>query len=220
MLWIGLLTILVADAAYLTSIWPDWSALERGSAPRSNFMERYAAQRDKHPDWPPLRFQPVPLATIPRVMQRAAVVAEDARFYEHAGFDPAAIREAIDYNLAQGRVVYGASTISQQTAKNLFLHPGRDPLRKWHETVLTLAMEYALSKQRILELYLNTAEFGRGVYGVQAAAQYYWGIPASALTARQAAELAACLPSPVLHNPATRTRTFLRRADKITRRLS
>jgi monofunctional biosynthetic peptidoglycan transglycosylase len=123
----------------------------------------------------------------------------------------------MEHNLSQQRMVYGASTISQQTVKNMFLSPSRNPLRKWHELWLTLGMERSLSKRRILEHYLNVAEFGRGIYGVDAAARYYWGIPARRLTSRQAIELAATLPSPVRNNPHTATPSFRKRVRKIRR---
>ncbi|MCH7835009.1 MAG: monofunctional biosynthetic peptidoglycan transglycosylase, partial [Proteobacteria bacterium] len=147
----------------------------------------------------------------------ALIVAEDARFYSHSGVDIDALKSAMEYNLSEKRLVLGASTISQQTVKNLFLNPSRNPLRKWHELVLTIGMERALSKKRILEIYLNVAEFGRGIYGVDAAARFYWGKRAAQLSARQCIELAATLPSPVNHNPATRTRTFRNRVKKIRR---
>jgi monofunctional biosynthetic peptidoglycan transglycosylase len=111
--------------------------------------------------------------------------------------------------------VFGASTISQQTVKNLFLTPSRNPLRKWHELILTWGMERQLSKRRILDIYLNVAQFGRGVYGVQAASQAYWGVNADQLSPAQAAELVATLPSPVKNNPSTRTRYFERRSKKL-----
>jgi monofunctional biosynthetic peptidoglycan transglycosylase len=165
--------------------------------------------------WPKLRWQPVPQAMLPRHMLRAVLVAEDSRFYEHSGFDLIAIREALDYNLGRGELLIGASTISQQTAKNLYLSPSRNPLRKWHEVILTWGLEHNVRKSRILELYLNIAEFGRGIYGVQAAAQAYYGVDAGALSLVQAAELAASLPSPVKNNPATRTERFQRRTQRI-----
>jgi monofunctional biosynthetic peptidoglycan transglycosylase len=123
----------------------------------------------------------------------------------------------MEYNFSKKRLIFGGSTISQQTVKNVFLSPSRNPLRKWHELLLTIGMERNLSKQRVLEHYLNLAEFGRGIYGVDAAARYYWGKPASRLTDRQAIELAATLPSPVKNNPKTRTRSFENRVKKIRR---
>ena len=209
-----LLLALVIDLIYLASIWPEWARLRAGPIPRSEFMQQYAAAQVAH-RWPQTRWRPVPLKQIPRHTVRAVLIAEDSRFYTHSGFDFTAIREAWDYNLSAGRIAFGASTISQQTAKNLFLSPARTPLRKWHELIFTFALERNLSKQRILELYLNVAEFGRGIYGVDAAARAYWGVPVSALTVEQSAQLAATLPGPVKHNPYTRTRYFERRSKKI-----
>jgi len=209
-----LLLLLVIDLVYLATIWPDWRALARGSVPKSSFMQIYESKQARR-DWPKLRWQPVPLSKIPRHMLRAAIVAEDSRFYTHSGFDLIAIKEALDYNLGRGELVVGASTISQQTAKNLFLSASRDPLRKWHELILTFGLEQNVRKSRILELYLNVAEFGRGIYGVQAAAREYYGVDIEAITLEQAAELAATLPSPVKQNPASRTERFLRRSQRI-----
>jgi monofunctional biosynthetic peptidoglycan transglycosylase len=211
------LLLVLLDAAYLAWIWPDWQAYRQGPIQRSSFIRDYEAEQRNNPDWPELGWNPVPLERIPDTMLRAVIVAEDARFYSHGGVDWEALRDAMAYNLDRGRLVYGGSTISQQTAKNLFLSASRNPLRKWHELVLTLAMERELSKRRIMEHYLNVAQFGHGLFGVDAAARYYWGIPASALTRRQAIELAATLPSPATANPATRTRFFLNRVDKISR---
>lgn len=209
-----LLIFLVVDLIYVAVIWPDWKHLAAGAIPRSSFMQLYETKQ-KARDWPKLQWQPVPLARIPRHMLRAVIVAEDSRFYEHSGFDLIAIREALDYNLDRGRVVFGASTITQQTVKNLYLSPSRNPLRKWHEMFLTWGIEHHLRKSRILELYLNIVEFGRGVYGVQAAARHYYGEDVEQLSVAQAAELAASLPSPVKNNPATRTEAFDRRTQRI-----
>ena len=209
-----LLIFLVVDLVYVAAIWPDWRHLASGAVPKSSFMQIYETKQKGH-DWPKLQWQPVPLARIPRHMLRAVIVAEDSRFYEHSGFDLIAIREALDYNIDRGRVVFGASTITQQTVKNLYLSPSRNPLRKWHEMFLTWGIEHHLRKSRILELYLNVVEFGRGIYGVQAAARHYYGEDVEQLTVAQAAELAATLPSPVKNNPATRTQAFDRRVQRI-----
>jgi len=210
-----LLILLILDLFYLTVTWPDWKRIAAGPVPKSNFIGEYEKQLAEHKDRPSLRWQPVPFSEIPKHVVRAAIVAEDSRFYEHSGFDLIAFKEAMDYNLAEGRLAMGASTISQQTVKNLLLSPARNPLRKWHELVLTWGMEQNVSKRRILEIYLNVAELGPGIYGVEAAAQVYWGVHAAALTPQQAAELAATFPSPLKHNPATRTQPFEKRAQKI-----
>lgn len=213
------LVVLVIDLIYVASIWPDWRQIARGPIPKSSFMHAYLEKQPEQ-QWPPLEWQPVPLDTLPRHLLRAAILAEDSRFYDHSGFDLIAIKEALDYNLEQGRFVFGASTITQQTVKNLYLSPSRDPLRKWHEIFLTWGIEHNLRKSRILELYLNIAEFGRGVYGVQAAARHYYGIDAAKLSLRQSAELAATLPSPVKNNPATHGEAFEHRLDRILRLLN
>jgi len=208
------LLLLVLDLIYLSVVWPNWKTLGRGPIPKSSFMHAYEAKKE-HRGWPNLDWQPVPLSRIPRHMLRAAIVAEDSRFYSHSGFDLIAIREALDYNLVRGELVVGASTISQQTVKNLYLSPSRDPLRKWHELVLTFGLENNVKKSRILELYLNVAEFGRGIYGVQAAARAYYGIDIDNINLAQAAELAATFPSPIKQNPETRTERFVKRSQRI-----
>ena len=208
------LLLLIADLVYMSMVWPDWQKIASGAIPKSNFMANYE-ERQVEREWPKLRWSPVPMSQIPRHMVRAVIVAEDSRFYEHSGFDLIAIKDAWDYNMEKGRLVFGASTISQQTTKNLFLSSSRNPVRKWHEFLLTLGLERNLSKQRILEIYLNTAEFGRGIYGVQMASMVYWGIPVSQISAAQAAELAATLPGPVKHNPATRSAFFQRHSRRI-----
>jgi monofunctional biosynthetic peptidoglycan transglycosylase len=215
--WRLALILLLADAAYLAGIWPKWEEYAAGSILKSNFIRAYVVEQREDANLPALRWRPVPLSRISYAMRRAAVVAEDARFYEHDGIDFEAFHDAMQRNIERRRMVFGASTISQQTVKNLFLSPSRDPLRKWHELWITLAMERNLDKQRILEYYLNVAEFGRGVYGVEAAARFYYGISASDLRPREAIELAATLPSPVRNNPLTRTRAFQSRVRRISR---
>jgi monofunctional biosynthetic peptidoglycan transglycosylase len=124
------------------------------------------------------------------------IAAEDAKFVEHSGFDWDGIQNALDKNEKKGRVVAGGSTITQQLAKNLFLSPAKSYIRKAEEAVVTVLLEAILPKQRILELYLNVIEWGNGVFGAEAAAQRYFGIPAAQLSAEQAARLAAMAPSP------------------------
>jgi monofunctional biosynthetic peptidoglycan transglycosylase len=209
--------LILMDVGYLVGIWPDWNAYAEGPAPRSQFILAYELEQSRHESWRKLRWRPVSMNNIPRGMVRAVIVAEDARFYSHNGVDIDALRAAMEHNLSEKKLLLGGSTISQQTVKNLFLKSSRNPLRKWHELVLTLGMEHAISKKRILEIYLNVAEFGRGIYGVDAAARFYWGISASRMSDQQCIELAATLPSPVRNNPGTRTRSFNNRIRKIRR---
>jgi monofunctional biosynthetic peptidoglycan transglycosylase len=210
-----LLLFLILDLVYLGLTWPDWNKIANGPIPKSAFMREYERQLVENSNWPRLRWQSVAFSHFPKHLLRAVILAEDSRFYEHSGFDLIAFKEAMDYNLKEGRFVFGASTISQQTVKNLFLTPSRNPLRKWHELILTWGMERQLKKRRILEIYLNVVELGRGIYGVQAASQAYWGISTDQLSPAQAAELVASLPSPVKNNPATQTRHFERRSKKL-----
>jgi monofunctional biosynthetic peptidoglycan transglycosylase len=124
------------------------------------------------------------------------IAAEDARFIEHEGFDWDGIQQAIDRNARRGRIVAGGSTITQQLAKNLFLSSQRSYWRKSEEALITLMLEAILDKRRILELYLNVIELGDGIFGSEAAARHYFGVSAGALTAEQAARLAAMAPNP------------------------
>lgn len=141
------------------------------------------------------RHQWVPLSDLSAHLMQAVVAAEDQKFLSHQGFDIGAIEKALDYN-SKGKRIRGASTISQQTAKNVFLWTGRSWLRKGLETGLTVLLETVWGKPRIMEVYLNSIEFGPGIYGAEAAAQRYFGISAAKLNRSQAALLAAVLPNP------------------------
>lgn len=179
----------------------------------------YEYQRAMDHTLPPLRWQPVSLHDISGNIAHAVIAAEDSHFYNHSGIDTEAFKEAWEYNLKKGRIIYGGSTISQQMIKNFLLSPSRNPLRKWHELWLTLSLEKNISKDRILEVYLNIAEFGVGIYGVEAACRYYWDQPARNISMDHAIELAATLSAPRKHNPATRTAYFLKQAAKIKRNM-
>jgi monofunctional biosynthetic peptidoglycan transglycosylase len=162
----------------------------------SAFMDqRLEALRARNPK-AFLRHQWVPYERISVNLKRAVVAAEDAKFLDHEGFDWEAIVQARAKNESHGRIVAGASTISQQLAKNLFLSSERSWLRKGEEAFITWMIEATMPKRRILELYLNYAEWGEGVFGAEAAARYHFGVPASALSPEQGAWLAAILPSP------------------------
>jgi len=170
-----------------------WRSFQPGT---SAFMERRIEElRTKDPK-ARLAHQWVPYERISAQLKRAVVASEDAKFLDHEGFDWEAISKAMEKNERKGRVVSGASTISQQLAKNLFLSGERSWLRKGEEAVITWMLETVLSKRRILELYLNFAEWGEGVFGAEAAARYHFGTSAAELSAQQAAFLAVILPSP------------------------
>ncbi|MGE3294297.1 MAG: monofunctional biosynthetic peptidoglycan transglycosylase [Geminicoccaceae bacterium] len=159
-----------------------------------------------------------PLEEISPRLAQAVIASEDNRFCEHFGFDWREIGGQIDRALA-GRSTRGASTITQQTTKNVLLWPGRDPVRKLLEAALTPQLELLWGKRRIMEVYLNVAETGPGLYGAEAAARHYFGRPAKDLTRRQAALIAAILPNPRVWSPAKPTSYIRRRADVIERRI-
>ena len=159
----------------------------------------------------------VPLSRISTNLQRAVIAAEDASFFSHEGFDWEGIREAALDNLEAGEMKRGGSTITQQLAKNLYLSSERSLLRKAREALIARSLEHHLTKARILELYLNTAEWGRGVYGAEAAARHHFGKSAAELTADEAAWLAAMLPSPLRYDPIRKTAALTHRHDRILR---
>lgn len=211
------IALALIDTGYIMAIWPDWKWYTDGPIPESQFIQAYERQHYQDRSLPRLRWKTIDIDKIPQRALRVFLAAEDSRFFKHGGIDTESFRRAMEYNWQQKRFVYGASTISQQTVKNLFLSPSRDPFRKWHELLLTFAMENELTKRRILELYLNVAEFGTGIYGIEAACQKYFGISASKISPYQAAELAATLPAPKNHNPRTRSNFFLKHKKKILR---
>jgi monofunctional biosynthetic peptidoglycan transglycosylase len=147
------------------------------------------------------------------------LVAEDSAFWDHEGIDVEEIRRAIHDGFSKGQAPRGASTITQQLAKNLYLSPSYDPLRKLKELIIARRLEVALSKTRILELYLNVIEWGDRVWGAEAAARTYFGIPASSLSRQQSALLAGAIINPRLLTPARPTRRLLRRQQIILARM-
>jgi len=157
----------------------------------------------------------VPLSRISPSLRHAVVAAEDASFFTHEGFDWEGIKEAAKYNLEAGEFKRGGSTITQQLAKNLYLSPERSLFRKAREALITRSLEQHLTKERILELYLNVAEWGQGVYGAEAAARHHFKKSARDLTADEAAWLAAILPSPRRYDPLRKTTFLTRRHNRI-----
>lgn len=157
----------------------------------------------------------VPMSSIDDDLKVAIIAAEDAKFCTHSGFDFEAIQKAQKSN-ARGKKMRGGSTVSQQTAKNAFLWPQRSWIRKGAEAYYTVLIEALWSKKRIMEVYLNSAEWGPGVYGAEAAAQYWFGKSAAELTRSEASRLAAILPSPLKWKAANSGKYVKRRSGKIT----
>jgi monofunctional biosynthetic peptidoglycan transglycosylase len=162
----------------------------------------------------------IALNRIPSYVLEAIIVAEDGTFYSHGGFDWYEVQESIEKNIEQRRAARGGSTITQQLAKNLYLSTSKDPIRKAKEAVITLLLEKTLSKSRILELYVNCIEWGRGIFGIEAASQTYFGKSASALTVEEGARLAAVIPSPLRHRPDADSRYVLRREQIVLNRMA
>lgn len=168
----------------------------------TSYIERYVRRSLARGRKPIVMMRWKPLHEISPHLRHAVIVAEDDQFYRHGGVDWEALRQAVRYDLEKGRWVRGGSTITQQVARNLYLSPARTPMRKLKELLLAWRLERELSKYRILELYLNIAEWGPGIYGAQAASQIYFGKDASALDPEEAVALAAALPSPWRLNPS------------------
>jgi monofunctional glycosyltransferase len=159
----------------------------------------------------------IPLSRISPHLIRAVITAEDASFFIHEGFDWEGLKDAALHNLEAGEMTRGGSTITQQLAKNLYLSSERSLFRKAREALITRSLEHRLTKERILELYVNVAEWGRGVYGAEAAARRHFGKSAADLSADEAAWLAAILPSPQRYDPIRKTSALTRRHHRILR---
>ena len=193
--------------------------LKTKNAGETAFMREQAAQA-KNDNRPFHKVQYwIPLRSIPQHAIDAVIVSEDGTFWSHHGFDWFEFKESIERNFEEGRATRGASTITQQLVKNLYLSPSKNPLRKMKEWILTWYMEQELSKSRILELYLNVIEWGDGVYGIEAASHYYFDKTASDLNREECARLAAIIPSPRKHRADVDSKYVLRRSSLILERM-
>jgi monofunctional biosynthetic peptidoglycan transglycosylase len=156
-----------------------------------------------------------PVDRISPYLQEAVILSEDAKFWRHEGVDWDAVEKAAEKNWKKGKVAVGGSTITQQLAKNLYLSPSKNPLRKLRELLIARRLEAQLSKERLLELYLNVAEWGDGVFGAEAAARRWFGVSAAELSAVQSARLAVALPNPRLRAPTARDASLDRKAARL-----
>lgn len=211
-----------AAFAYLGYIYltlPDVRTLAKENPTSTAFMElrkREAAREDRAFV---IRHRWVPYSQISPHLKRAVVVAEDSAFFDHEGIDLDEIKASLEVNWEEGRFVRGASTITQQLAKNLYLSPSRSPGRKLRELFITRRLEASLSKRRILEIYLNVIEWGDGIFGAEAAARTYFGKPASALSPEEAALMAGAIINPRDLNVGRPNRRLLRRQQIVLRRM-
>ncbi|HKE18736.1 MAG TPA: monofunctional biosynthetic peptidoglycan transglycosylase [Kofleriaceae bacterium] len=215
-LLLGALAALGAAGAIWWTL-PDVGPLARVNPQTTAFIEirRASAREAKKPFH--LKWRWRRLGDISPYLRHAVISAEDARFWQHDGVDWEAVRDAAEYNWEEKRLARGASTITQQVAKNLYLTPSRNPLRKLRELLITWRLEDRLSKRRLLEIYLNIAEWGDAVFGAEAAAQHWFGCSAAELSPAQAARLAVALPNPRAFSPAHRAPALDRKAERLLR---
>lgn len=182
-------------------VYPDVSKLKKGHPKKTAFMEYREKEWLKQGKKKKIQYKWVPLSKISPYLIKAVIIAEDDKFWSHEGFDFEAMQKAIEKDIKKKKFRAGGSTISQQLAKNLYLSPAKNPVRKLKEAIITWRIERTLSKRRIIELYLNVAEWGDGLFGIETAARHYLGKSASSLTALEAADLASVLPNPIRYKP-------------------
>jgi monofunctional glycosyltransferase len=219
----GLVLVALLAFAYLGYVYltlPDVRSLAKENPKTTAFMElRKEEARDEGRRKFSIRQQWVPYSRISPFLKRAVIVTEDAAFFDHDGIDLEEIKASLEKNWEEGQFLRGASTITQQLAKNLYLSPSRNPMRKVKELLITRRLEAALSKQRIFEIYLNMIEWGDGIFGCEAAARAYFGKSCASLDVPEAALLAGAIINPREHSPARPTKRLLRRQQIILRRM-
>ena len=222
MVWrafVGLLALGFATAAYIYLTLPDVRILRTQNPQTTAFIELRARQAEARGE-PVVKNQRwVPYGRISANLKRAVLVAEDSAFWQHDGVDYQQLKESMETNLERMEFARGASTITQQLAKNLYLSPSKNPMRKLRELLIARRLEAELSKQRILELYLNVIEWGNGIYGAEAAARSYFGKSAGELTPRESALLAASIPNTRIFDPGRPSARLVRRQEMVLRRM-
>lgn len=219
---VGALAVVAVSAVALGAIWittPDVAYLAKKNPETTAFIDLRREEAANAGKKLRLRWTWVPLGRISPLLRTAVVHAEDARFFQHEGIDWEAVKETAERDWRERSLSRGGSTITQQVAKNLFLSPSRNPMRKVRELFIAWALEDELPKERILEIYLNIAEWGPGVFGAEAAARYWFNRSADSLDAVQAARLAVALPNPSTRSPRVRSRTLDRKAARLVRAL-
>jgi len=197
-------------------VYPDVSELKTNKPVKTAFMSYREKEWKREGKKYRLNQKWVPLRAISPYLVKAVLISEDDKFWSHEGFDYEAMQKAIEKDIKAKKFKLGGSTISQQLAKNLYLSPSKNPIRKIREAIITWRIEKALSKRRILELYLNVAEWGdRGIFGIEAASRKYYGKSAAELGPEEAARLASVLPNPRRFNPLGSQRYVVHRANLI-----
>jgi monofunctional biosynthetic peptidoglycan transglycosylase len=209
-----------AGVAYVYLTLPDVRPLAKENPKTTAFMElRKKEARDEGRAKFAIRQQWIPYSRVSPLLRRAVIVTEDAAFFDHDGIDLNEVRASLEKNWEEGQFLRGGSTLTQQLAKNLYLSPTRNPLRKVTELLIARRLEAALTKQRIFELYLNMIEWGDGIFGCEAAARTYFGKSCADVDIMEAALLAGAIINPRVHSPAKPTRRLLRRQQIVLRRM-
>ena len=216
---IGAMAVAFALLAYVYLTLPDVRPLKTTNPTTTAFIELRAREARAKGQKPRRLQQWVRYSQISPQLKRAVLVAEDDAFWQHEGVDFEQLRESLQQDWARGRLLRGGSTITQQLAKNLYLSPSKDPLRKLRELIIARRLEAELKKSRILEIYVNVIEWGDGIYGAEAAARAYFQSSASTLGTRESALLAAAIVNPRVLNPGKPTARLLRRQQLILRRM-
>jgi len=195
---------------------PDVSRLKKEHPKSSSFVEFREKEWKRQGKEYRIQQKWVPLSQISPYLIKAVLIAEDDKFWSHEGFDYEAMQKAIEKDIKAKKFKLGGSTISQQLAKNLYLSPAKNPIRKIREAIITWRLERVLTKKRILELYLNVVEWGDGgIFGIDTASRHYYGKPASALDPEESSRLAAVLPNPRKYNPLGNSRYVTHRSNLI-----
>jgi monofunctional biosynthetic peptidoglycan transglycosylase len=214
LIWLSILLLVVFVGFHF--FYPDISKLKKENPKKSAFMqyreEEWAREGKKYT----IQQIWVPYAAVSPYLIKAVLIGEDDKFWQHEGFDYEAMQKALEKDIKAKKFKLGGSTISQQLAKNLYLSPSKNPIRKIREAIITWRMERKLPKKRLLELYLNVAEWGdRGIFGIEAASRHYYGKSAAALGPEEASRLAAVLPNPRKFNPLGSSRYVVNRSGLI-----
>ncbi|MEK7743214.1 MAG: monofunctional biosynthetic peptidoglycan transglycosylase [Elusimicrobiota bacterium] len=196
---------IAACGAFMSAYWawlPDVSELRSENPKTTKYMELYVRRILQRGGKPMVSMRWTPLEEMSPYLRRAVLVAEDDSFYSHRGVDWPSLKQAMGYNLRRRKLARGASTITQQVARNLFLSPRRSPARKLQELLIARHLDRSLDKDRVLELYLNIVEWGEGIFGAEAASRAYFEKHAAELTPEEAVALVAALPSPYRLHPS------------------
>lgn len=213
-IFLSILVFFVVDVGRYF-VYPDVASLKKKRPEKTSFMKhREEIWRKKGIKKKIINIW-VPLSSVSPYLVKAVIIAEDDKFWSHEGFDFEAMQKALEKDIKKKKFKAGGSTISQQLAKNLYLSPSKNPIRKIKEAILTWRLERNLSKRRIMELYLNIAEWGDGIYGIEAAARKHFGKSASGLTAKEAATLAAVIPNPRRYRTDGTSRYVENRSERI-----